>query len=258
MDPFQNIEGSFTESQVFSSQLIDGEDQKSTNDSRDGTHQKEHQDRLDSISSIFKNVSTENSLPSEPETRRLNLNTTIQGDHVSDISLSRLEIQNQIGIENKDELDNLFNLLEIGYEICKYIHSFLEGGENDAGQRLCSDYQDYFKYGPEISMVKQRFEGLALRCGSENMPISLLTPIGEWNILGSVWGDWSSVFNEIEELMGLVFHSRAIKRYTFWQVSKWKGKDINPFKMTNISEEAERQVWNRFAASHSDLVGRRI
>lgn len=147
--------------------------------------------------------------------------------------------------------------LEAAYQIGKFIHSH---GPHEVKDAI--DFGD-FNLGPNPYYMQTK-QGLVLEvCG--NVPRKIHTPYGSWPILGFVSAAWIMAFEAMKESFGLVLLQEgkicAWESYgSFWAITKCGDKEVEmpEYKQAEeyISYENVKEVWARFAASHSELRAR--
>lgn len=150
--------------------------------------------------------------------------------------------------------------LEIAYEIGRFIQAFVTDNREDGSKKPWSNYQGYFSSGPNPYYYQTR-QGLMLEA-YYGMPSKILTPYGEWSILGCGSGNWEEVIEMIKRPLGLVviMERQDTQIGSFgprWAITSWKGQDLEfpEFKRrdTYISYSRVRGIWNDFVLKHPDI-----
>jgi hypothetical protein len=150
------------------------------------------------------------------------------------------------------------SLLKASYEIGKYVQSFVsENHDVDVAVKPWSNYSGYFSAGPSPSFSQTR-KGLILNQKSE-IPISIFTPYGEWDILGSsrTHSDeqWQKIMKTLKETLELqLIKVERPGTDQLWAITKWKDQtfEIPELKKRNeyIPVEEVNKIWKTFAAEH--------
>lgn len=169
-------------------------------------------------------------------------------------------------------------VLNAAFRIRKFVQSFGTTDPSDDGkpQMLCSEETLIEDPNPYYNQTKQ---GLFLEVSMGNIPKKIHTPCGSLRIMASSSGDWTKVFSDLKESLGLKLIEESWRdksgncHPSLWAITKWEGKMLeepvyrkrDEYISAEIAEKewneikkiaADRQIWNLAGDALKEIAGK--